>query len=116
MNTTNGWDGYEKEGSLVFKHHPGWKELIEKLRSKFSICSFLLFSEAAEKKYIKLLDSVFRTLNILLTFDEFAGKELIDFNGDFLDDCSSYNELHDKYRPRGGELTILTMTWYSRWN
>lgn len=96
--------GYDEENG---KHHFGWKESIEELLAKFPISSFPLVGEKAEQDFIKLFGTILRALNILLTFDEFAGKEIIDLNGDFLDFRSFYNELHDKYRPKGGELTNI---------
>lgn len=89
------------------RHFPGWKELVDELLSKFPINGFPLVGESSEKEFIKLFGTILRALNILLTFDEFAGKEIIDLNGDFLDYRSFYNELHDKYRPKGGELTNI---------
>lgn len=89
------------------RHFPGWKELVDELLSKFPINGFPLVGESSEKEFIKLFGTILRALNILLTFDEFEGKEIIDLNGDFLDYRSFYNELHDKYRPKGGELTNI---------
>lgn len=96
--------GYDDESG---RHYPGWKELVENLLARFPVKSFPLCGETAEKEFIKLFGTILRALNILLTFDEFAGKEIIDFDGDFLDYRSFYNELHDKYRPKIGELTNI---------
>lgn len=89
------------------RHFPGWKEIVDELLSKFPINGFPLVGESSEKEFIKLFGTILRALNILLTFDEFAGNEIIDINGDFLDYRSFYNELHEKYRPKGGELTNI---------
>lgn len=89
------------------RHFPGWKEIVDELLSKFPINGFPLVGESSEKEFIKLFGTILRALNILLTFDEFAGNEIIDLNGDFLDYRSFYNELHEKYRPKGGELTNI---------
>lgn len=89
------------------RHFPGWKELIDELLDKFPINGFPLVGESSQKEFIKLFGTILRTLNILLTFDEFEGTEIIDLNGDFLDYRSFYNELHEKYRPKGGELTNI---------
>lgn len=95
--------GYEEKE----RHFPGWKELIDELLDKFPINGFPLVGESSQKEFIKLFGTILRTLNILLTFDEFEGTEIIDLNGDFLDYRSFYNELHEKYRPKGGELTNI---------
>lgn len=89
------------------RHFPGWKELIDELLDKFPVNGFPLVGESSEKEFIKLFGTILRALNILLTFDEFEGTEIIDLNGDFLDYRSFYNELHEKYRPKGGELTNI---------
>ncbi len=96
--------GYNDESG---KHFSGWQELIEELFTKFPICGFPIVGETAEKEFIKLFGTILRALNILLTFDEFPGKEIIDLDSDFLDYRSFYNELHDKYRPKGGDLTNI---------
>jgi type I restriction enzyme R subunit len=95
--------GYDEKET----HFPGWKELIDELLDKFPINGFPLVGESSQKEFIKLFGTILRTLNILLTFDEFEGTEIIDLNGDFLDYRSFYNELHEKYRPKGGELTNI---------
>ncbi len=95
--------GYDDNG----KHHAGWKELIEELLVKFPTDSFPLIGETAEKEFVKLFGTVLRALNILQTFDEFAGNEIINFNGDFLDYRSFYNEMHEKYRPKASEATNI---------
>ena len=96
--------GYDDESG---KHYPGWKELIEELLTKFPINGFPLLSEESEKDFITLFGTVLRALNILITFDEFEGNEIIDLNGEFLDYRSFYNELHDKYRPKESGLTNI---------
>lgn len=95
--------GYDENG----RHFPGWKELIDALLDKFPVNGFPLVGESSEKEFIKLFGTILRALNILLTFDEFEGTEIIDLNGVFLDYRSYYNELHEKYRPKGGELSNI---------
>lgn len=97
------YHGYDDESG---KHHFGWKELIGQLLSKFPLGTPLV-GETAEKEFIQLFGTVLRALNILLTFDEFAGNEIVDLNGDFLDYRSFYNELHDKYRPKGANAVNI---------
>ncbi|MCM1518396.1 MAG: type I restriction endonuclease subunit R [Pseudoflavonifractor sp.] len=94
--------GYDDEPG---KHHPGWKELIEELLAKFPLGSPIL-GETAEKEFIKLFGTILRAHNILVTFDEFAGNHIIS-DDDFVDYRGFYNELHDKYRPKKGELTNI---------
>lgn len=82
------------------KHVAGWIELLQELLEKFPVGTPIV-GEKNEKEFIKLFGTILRALNILLTFDEFAGKEIINLNGNFLDYRSLYNELYDKYRRKG---------------
>lgn len=90
---------------------PGWKTLIEELMEKFPIQgnprALQIDGEMAEREFIKLFGTILRALNILQSFDEFEGREIIDLNGDFLDYRGYYNMLHDKYRPQGGEAVNI---------
>ena len=94
--------GYDDEQG---KHHPGWKELIEELLAKYPLGTPIL-GETAEKEFIKLFGTILRAYNILVTFDEFADNHIIS-DDDFVDYRGFYNELHDKYRPKKGELTNI---------
>lgn len=87
------------------KHHPGWKELIEELLAKFPLGAPIL-GETAEKEFIRLFGTILRAFNILVTFDEFSDNHIIS-DDDFVDYRGFYNELHDKYRPKKGELTNI---------
>lgn len=100
--------GYDDDSG---KHYAGWKELVEELLSKFPLSGnprgLHIEGEKAEKEFIKLFGTILRALNILQTFDEFEGNEIIDLNGDFLDYRGFYNEMHEKYRPKGGEAVNI---------
>lgn len=102
------YHGYTDENG---RHFDGWKELIEELLEKFPLSGnprgLHILGEKAEKEFIKLFGTILRALNILQTFDEFEGKEIIDLNGDFLDYRGFYNEMHEKYRPKGGEAVNI---------
>ena len=93
------YNGYEDVHGL---HVDGWKDLINQLLKKFPLGSPIV-GEKREKEFIKLFGSILRALNLLLTFDEFAGKEIIDLNGNFLDYRGFYNEFYEKYRRKGGK-------------
>lgn len=101
----NGYD--DADGS----HHFGWQELIAELLEKFPLTgdprSLHIVGEKAEKEFIRLFGTILRALNIMQTFDEFEGREIIDLNGDFLDYRGFYNEMHEKYRPKGGDAVNI---------
>ena len=102
------YNGYDDADGT---HHTGWVELIKELLEKFPLSGnprgLHIVGEKAEKEFIKLFGSILRALNILQTFDEFEGKDLIDLNGDFLDYRGFYNEMHEKYRPKGGDAVNI---------
>lgn len=102
------YNGYDDADGT---HHTGWVELIKELLEKFPLSGnprgLHINGEKAEKEFIKLFGSILRALNILQTFDEFEGKDLIDLNGDFLDYRGFYNEMHEKYRPKGGDAVNI---------
>ncbi len=102
------YNGYDDADGT---HHTGWVELIRELLKKFPLSGdprgLHIMGEKAEKEFIKLFGTILRALNILQTFDEFEGNEIIDLNGDFLDYRGFYNEMHEKYRPKGGEAVNI---------
>lgn len=93
-------DYYNGYNDTDGKRVAGWVDLIKELLEKFPLGTPIV-GEKNEKEFIKLFGTILRALNILLTFDEFAGMEVIDLNGNFLDYRSFYNELYDKYRRKG---------------
>ncbi|MCM1451736.1 MAG: type I restriction endonuclease subunit R [Clostridium sp.] len=96
------FQGYDDE---LGKHHPGWKELMEELMTKFPLGAPPL-GEAAEKEFIRLFGTILRAYNVLSTFDEFAANHIIS-DDDFRDYRGFYNELHDKYRPNRGQAANI---------
>ncbi len=102
------YNGYDDADGT---HHTGWTELIRELLEKFPLSGdprgLHITGEKAEKEFIRLFSTILRALNILQTFDEFDGKEIIDLNGDFLDYRGFYNEMHEKYRPKGGDAVNI---------
>ena len=93
-------DYYYGYDDIDGNHTAGWTDLIKELLEKFPLGTPIV-GENREKDFIKLFGTILRTLNLLLTFDEFGGKEVIDLNGNFLDYRSFYNALYDKYRRKG---------------
>ncbi len=102
------YNGYDDADGT---HHTGWTELIRELLEKFPLSGdprgLHITGEKAEKEFIRLFSTILRALNILQTLDEFDGKEIIDLNGDFLDYRGFYNEMHEKYRPKGGDAVNI---------
>ena len=80
------------------KGNPGYKDLVEKLLEDYPIGQRMV-GEEAERKFIRLYGSILKATNVLTTFDQFAGKEILSPR-DVQDYHSLYIDLYDKYRKR----------------
>jgi type I restriction enzyme R subunit len=92
------YEGYTDDSGKEFI---GYKTLIAELLAKFPLDNNkVILGEKAEKDFIRLFGTILRALNILTTFDQFEGMEIIT-NDQLLDYKSIYLNLHDKYRGQG---------------
>lgn len=66
------YNGYDENG----KHFDGYVELIDKLKTLFPL-GVPFGGEKAEKEFIMLYGAILRMKNILSTFDNFEGKEIL---------------------------------------
>ena len=92
------YNGYtDDEG----KYHKGYKELVDELLDKFPLSEPRVEGEENEKEFLKLFGLILRMKNLLSSFDDFEGDEIVS-DIDFQDYCSRYLDL----RPRvtHGEL------------
>ncbi len=74
----------------------GYRDLIAELQQKYPLGEQIV-GEQAEKAFIKLYGAILRMRNILSTFDEFVGKEILSAR-DVQDYHSIYLDLYNKYR------------------
>ena len=86
------YDGYDDEE----KHHKGYVERVNELLGKFPIGEQII-GEKATKEFISIFGHILRLRNILTTFDEFAGNEILS-PIDFQDYIGMYNDLYDTIR------------------
>ncbi len=84
--------GYEKDGKPI----RGYKSLVEELLKKFPIGERIL-GEQNQKDFIKLYGAILRVRNILTTFDEFEGNEILS-ERDIQDYHSLYIDLYNEFR------------------
>lgn len=73
-----------------------YKALIEELEENFPLWEMILW-EKAQKEFIKLYGGVLKIRNILTTFDEFTGKEILT-ERDVQDYHSMYIDLYNEFR------------------
>ncbi len=86
------YNGY-KDGD---KEVRGYKSLIDELLEKFPVGKRIV-GEQNQKDFIKLYGAVLRVRNILTTFDEFAGNEILT-ERDIQDYHSMYIDLYNEFR------------------
>jgi type I restriction enzyme R subunit len=86
------YKGYDEKG----EHKPGYEELISTLTTQYPLGQPIL-GEEAEKEFIRLYGAILRLRNILTSFDDFEGNEILS-KRDFQDYQSIYIDLYQEYR------------------
>ena len=85
--------GYDDENG---KHQKGYEERIAELIQKYPLGTEIL-GERAKKDFIVSFGNILRLRNILSTFDNFAGNEILS-PIDFQDYTGIYNDLYIEFR------------------
>lgn len=90
------------------KHVPGYVDMIEDLSIKFPISESQIIGEQNQKDFISLFGAILRMRNLLSSFDEFAGKEIIT-ERDLQDYLGRYQDLRDEWKRKreNGERTDI---------
>ena len=88
------YNGYRDGDKVV----PGYVSLISELTSKFPV-SEQIIGEQNQKAFIRLYGAILKAKNILSTFDEFTGKEILS-ERDVQDYHSMYINLYHEFRNR----------------
>jgi type I restriction enzyme R subunit len=86
------YNGYNDKG----EYKPGYAELIATLTTQYPLGQPII-GEEAEKDFIRLYGAILRLKNILTSFDNFEGNEILS-ERDFQDYQSIYIDLYQKYR------------------
>ena len=97
--------GYE---SVDGKQMPGYADMMEELEEKFPLSEPQIIGEQNQKDFISLFGAILRMRNLLSSFDEFIGKELIT-ERDLQDYLGRYQDLRDEWKRRReqGESTDI---------
>ncbi|MGR3178579.1 MAG: type I restriction endonuclease subunit R [Candidatus Anammoxibacter sp.] len=90
------YNGYADDDKVI----RGYKSLVDELLESFPVGERII-SEQAKKDFIKLYGAILRMRNILLTFDEFEGNEIL-AERDVQDYHSAYIDLYNELR-KGGD-------------
>ena len=78
------------------KKIPGYVELVSELQEKFPL-GVRIVGEENQKDFIRLYGNILKVRNILSTFDEFIGKEILS-ERDVQDYHSMYIDLYNEFR------------------
>jgi hypothetical protein len=79
------------------KPHPGYVDMIDELTAKFPLSEPQIVGEQNQKDFIALFGAILRMRNLLSSFDEFKGHELIS-ERDLQDYLGRYQDLRDEWR------------------
>ena len=96
--------GYE---SVDGKPMPGYADMMEELNRKFPLSEPQIIGEQNQKEFIALFGAILRMRNLLLSFDEFKGNELIS-ERDLQDYLGRYQDLRDEWSRKRKERTDIT--------
>jgi type I restriction enzyme R subunit len=98
--------GYEDDEE---RYHSGYTDMIEELTTKFPLSDESIMGEQNQKEFIVLFGAVLRMRNLLTSFDEFAGNEILT-ERDFQDYLGRYQDLRDEWKDRkpSGEKEDIT--------
>lgn len=100
-------DYYYGYQSADGREMPGYVDLIEELRDRFSLSEPQIIGEQNQKDFIALFGAVLRMRNLLLSFDEFKDNELIS-ERDLQDYLGRYQDLRDEWKNKRKESTDVT--------
>lgn len=90
------------------KDKPGYVDMIDDLTQKFPLSEPRIEGEQNQKEFISLFGAILRMRNLLLSFDEFKGKELLT-ERDLQDYLGRYQDLRDEWINRNkGEKEDIT--------
>lgn len=123
VDTAISWFGDENAGGIVlmrsFKDYyegyitedktmPGYVEMIDDLSTRFPVEIPQIIGEQNQKEFISLFGAILRMKNLLSSFTEFKGKEILS-ERDMQDYLGKYQDLRDEWKRKreNGENTDI---------
>ncbi|WP_367272348.1 type I restriction endonuclease subunit R, EcoR124 family [uncultured Dysosmobacter sp.] len=90
------------------KPRPGYVDVVEELTERFPLAEPQIVGEDRQREFISLFGALLRMRNLLSSFDDFKGNELIS-ERDFQDYLGRYQDLRDEWyeRRKRGESTDI---------
>lgn len=92
-------DYYNGYISADGKPMPGYVEMINNLTVDYPLTQPNIMGEKAQKEFISLFGQILRMRNLLSSFDEFAGKEILS-ERDLQDYLGRYQDLRDEWKDK----------------
>ncbi len=91
------------------KYHPGFVDMIDELTEKYPLTDVRFVGEQNQKGFIVLFGAILRMRNLLSSFDEFQGNEILS-DRDLQDYLGRYQDLRDEWKNRkpGGDKEDIT--------
>ena len=90
------------------RHHEGYIDMVNRLEDQFPLAEPQIVGEEKQKQFIALFGAILRMRNLLSSFDEFEGNEMIN-DRDMQDYLGRYQDLRDEWRERqkheGADIT-----------
>ncbi len=80
------------------EHHDGYVDMVNQLMKDYPLTEPKITGEQNQKQFIRLMGALLRMRNLLSSFDEFQGNEIIS-DRDWQDYLSRYQDLKDEWRP-----------------
>lgn len=90
------FEGYKDDKG---NQRPGYRDLIAELEYKYPLSEPQIYGEKAQKDFIGLFGAILRMRNILSSFDEFVGNEILT-ERDMQDYQGRYNDLYEEWKRR----------------
>lgn len=82
---------------------PGYQGMIQELEDRYPLTGFPLVGEKNKKEFIALFGAVLRMKNLLTSFDEFTGNEILS-EREFQDYGGKYLDLKDEFSKASTEM------------
>ena len=88
------------------RHRKGYEEMVQELTERFPLGQEIE-GEENQKDFVNLFSAILRMRNLLLSFDEFQGKDLL-AERDLQDYSSLYQDIWGRIKPNPGEKKDIT--------
>ena len=99
------YEGYTDENG---KPHPGYIGMVTDLEERFPLSEPAIEGEKNQREFIMLFGALLRMRNLLLSFDDFADKELLS-ERDLQTYLGRYQDLRDEWKnKKGGDKEDIT--------